>query len=356
MAGKSFFIKEKGCKVDGSDAHWLHTVHCSRLGQTCVRTLPYAYAVVNSTTRNWAHLTSKQWPPNWSPQKMGELVIMVESRRIFVLFLILGRRADHPMIFHIFPYLFYHRFLVSNCSKFCVKQMGSTVYVPVSRSSGRVDPDIARFEAGHGNGKWRKNSFATQKCSTCNVHSQLIRTRTLGHFWKVCSQKRLFPFESVCAGWSANSSRSCMSASARLWSLCANSQRVRSIVPQLVAQQLSKYQENCSVRNLSLSVKYLSVHTALEMSSRKASHAGSWYESRGELCSMFEEFCQSSRQACANSMQVCFVCRWYPGEATFWVAREGPTDGITCKSDHCSVSYPFVWESLTPFPHHSSPL
>ena len=54
-------------------------------------------------------------------------VIMVGSRRIFVLFLILGRRADHPMIFHIFPYLFYHRFLVSNCSKFCVKQMGSTV-------------------------------------------------------------------------------------------------------------------------------------------------------------------------------------------------------------------------------------
>ena len=52
---------------------------------------------------------------------------MVGSRRVFVLFLILGRRADHPMIFHIFPYLFYHRFLVSNCSKFCVKQMGSTV-------------------------------------------------------------------------------------------------------------------------------------------------------------------------------------------------------------------------------------
>ena len=38
-------------------------------GQTCVRTLPYAYAVVNSTTRNWAHLTSKH--PQ-SPQKMGE--------------------------------------------------------------------------------------------------------------------------------------------------------------------------------------------------------------------------------------------------------------------------------------------
>ena len=39
----------------------------------------------------------------------------------------LGRRADHPMIFHIFSISFYHRFLVSNCSKFCVKMMGSTV-------------------------------------------------------------------------------------------------------------------------------------------------------------------------------------------------------------------------------------
>ena len=38
-------------------------------GQTCVRTLHYAYAVVNSTTHNWAHLTSKH--PQ-SPQKMGE--------------------------------------------------------------------------------------------------------------------------------------------------------------------------------------------------------------------------------------------------------------------------------------------
>ena len=150
-------------------------------GQTCVRTLPHTYAVVNSITRNWAHLTSKHPPPpkKKSPQKLGEgdsdrrmvrwcirltrltlvceviryrlvqvrqnqkkaskrlslslplsfspssyflyfsiqkmKVIMAGSRRVFVLFLILGRRADHPMIFHIFPYLFYHRFLVSNC-------------------------------------------------------------------------------------------------------------------------------------------------------------------------------------------------------------------------------------------------
>ena len=41
----------------------------SAYGQTWVRTLTYAYAVVNSTTRNWAHLTSKH--PQ-SPQKMGE--------------------------------------------------------------------------------------------------------------------------------------------------------------------------------------------------------------------------------------------------------------------------------------------
>ena len=34
-----------------------------------------------------------------------------------------------PWFFIFFPYLFYHRFLVSNCSKFCVKQMGSTVFL-----------------------------------------------------------------------------------------------------------------------------------------------------------------------------------------------------------------------------------
>ena len=103
---ETFFIKEKGFDVHGSGAHWLHTVHRSRL---CVglRTL---YSVANSTTRIWAHLTSKH--PQ-SPQKMGE----GDYGRIpkgFVLFLILGRRAHHPMIFHIFQYFFYHRFLISN--------------------------------------------------------------------------------------------------------------------------------------------------------------------------------------------------------------------------------------------------
>ena len=134
MAGNDrtgpFSSRKNGCEVHGCGAHWLHTVHHSRLciyGQTCVRTLPYEYAVVNSTTGNWAHLTSKHHPKS-SKNGGRSLVIMVGSRRVFVLFLILGRRADHPMIFHIFPYLFYHSFLVSNCSKFCVKQMGSTVY------------------------------------------------------------------------------------------------------------------------------------------------------------------------------------------------------------------------------------
>ena len=72
----------------------------------------------NSTTHNLAHLTSKH-PP--SAQKMGE-GDYGRTRRVFVLFLMLGRRADRPMIFHIFPYLFYQRFLVNNCSKFCVKK------------------------------------------------------------------------------------------------------------------------------------------------------------------------------------------------------------------------------------------
>ena len=71
-------------------------------GQTCVRTLPYAYAVVNSTTRNWAHLTSKH--PQ-SPPKMGE-GDYGRIPKVFALFLILGRRADHPIIFHIFSISF----------------------------------------------------------------------------------------------------------------------------------------------------------------------------------------------------------------------------------------------------------
>ena len=94
-------------------------------GQTCVRTLPYAYAVVNSTTRNWAHLTSKH--PQ-SPQKMGD----GDYGRIPKGFCPLfdfgeeGRPShDFSYFFHIF---FTIGFLVSNCSKFCVKQMGSTVH------------------------------------------------------------------------------------------------------------------------------------------------------------------------------------------------------------------------------------
>ena len=73
-------------------------------GHTCVRTLHYEYAVVNWTTRNWAHLTSK-YPPPQSPQKMGE-GDYGRFPNVFLLFLILGRRADHPMNFHIFSISF----------------------------------------------------------------------------------------------------------------------------------------------------------------------------------------------------------------------------------------------------------
>ena len=132
MAGNDqmgpFSSRKNGCEVHGCGARINCTPYTTpAYGQTCVRKLPYEYAVVNSTTGNWAYLTSK--PPQ-SPQKMGE-GDYCRILKVFVLFLILGRRADHPMIFHIFPYLFNHRFLVSNCSKFCVKQMGSTVHTNV---------------------------------------------------------------------------------------------------------------------------------------------------------------------------------------------------------------------------------
>ena len=53
--------------------------------------------------------------------------ILPGSRRLRHLVLILGRRADHHMIFIFFPYLFYHGFFIGDCSKFCVKKMKSTV-------------------------------------------------------------------------------------------------------------------------------------------------------------------------------------------------------------------------------------
>ena len=49
--------------------------------------------------------------------------ILPGSRRLGHLVLILGRRADHRMIFHIFfSNLFYHGFFIGDCSKFCVKK------------------------------------------------------------------------------------------------------------------------------------------------------------------------------------------------------------------------------------------
>ena len=147
MAGNDrtgpFSSRKNGCEVHGCGAHWLHTVHHSCLyGQTCVQTLPYEYAVVNATTGNWAHLTSKH--PQ-SPQKMGEgdKLIMVESRRVLSSFWFWGGGQTIPWFFIFFPYLFYHRLLVSNCSKFCVKQMGSTVTnrLITSWSTGRTTGD-----------------------------------------------------------------------------------------------------------------------------------------------------------------------------------------------------------------------
>ena len=103
MAGTRSFSRKKGVKLTVVARIGCTPYTAPVYGQTCVRTLPYAYAVVHSTTRNWAHLTLKH--PQ-SPQKWGK-VIMVRSRRVIFLFLILGRRPDHHMIFHIFsvPFL-----------------------------------------------------------------------------------------------------------------------------------------------------------------------------------------------------------------------------------------------------------
>ena len=60
---------------------------------------------------------------------------MPGSRRPGHLVLILGRRADHHMIFHIFSISFYHGFFIGDCSKFCVKKMKSTVLWPLASSA-----------------------------------------------------------------------------------------------------------------------------------------------------------------------------------------------------------------------------
>ena len=118
---ETFFIKEKDVK----------STAVARIGCTpCPLMVKHAYGRCPTRTQLSTRplVTGHMWRRNTPKvlKKWGK-VIMVGSRRVFILFLILGRRADHPMIFHIFPYLFYHRFSVSNCSKFCVKRMGSTV-------------------------------------------------------------------------------------------------------------------------------------------------------------------------------------------------------------------------------------
>ena len=69
-------------------------------------------------TRNWEDMTSKH--PQ-SPQKCGKWILLGPRTgpKVFSPLLILGRRQDHPMIFHIFT-SFYRWFFVSNCSTFCV--------------------------------------------------------------------------------------------------------------------------------------------------------------------------------------------------------------------------------------------
>ena len=95
-----------------------YTAHA--YGQTCVRTLPYGYAVVNSTTRNWAHLTSTH-PPKSSKKGEGDYGRIPKGLCPLFDFGEEGRPSND---FPYFPYLFNHRFLVSNCSKFCVKMDG----------------------------------------------------------------------------------------------------------------------------------------------------------------------------------------------------------------------------------------
>ena len=87
-----------------------------------LQTLPSQ--VIDPTSPDWAHMT---WECPQNPQKWGWW-ILPGSRRLGHLVLILGRRADHHMIFQIFPYLFYHGFFVGSCSKFCVKKKRNPLY------------------------------------------------------------------------------------------------------------------------------------------------------------------------------------------------------------------------------------
>ena len=80
-------------------------------------------------------------------KKWGK-VIMVGSRRFLPSFWFWGGGQTIPWFFIFFPYLFYHRFLVSNCSKFCVKQMGSTV-VGWVRGGGGVTEWTGPVSLGH---------------------------------------------------------------------------------------------------------------------------------------------------------------------------------------------------------------
>ena len=71
------------------------------------------------------HIWRQNTPPNSS--KNGGRWLWLDPEGFLSSFWFWGGGQTIPWFFIFFPYLFYHRFLVSNCSKFCVKQMGSTV-------------------------------------------------------------------------------------------------------------------------------------------------------------------------------------------------------------------------------------
>ena len=91
-----------------SRTHWEHPVHRSLIWSHMRADAALSVGTYDVKT---PLKVLKKWGGGW---------FFVGSRR-FSLFLIFGRRADHPMIFYFFHF-FYHRILVSNCSKFRVKK------------------------------------------------------------------------------------------------------------------------------------------------------------------------------------------------------------------------------------------
>ena len=127
---------------------------------TWVRTLPYGYAVVNSTTRNWAHLTSKH--PQ-SPQKMGK-VIMVGFRRFFSPLFDFGEESRPSQDFSYFSISFLPSFLGQQLFKVLRKKMRFTV---IAQRSGKLS--------------W----FPWKHCHKTNSNSMLTKGEELQTFLKL---------------------------------------------------------------------------------------------------------------------------------------------------------------------------